>query len=176
MVKIKGILTVGVILLFLGILLFGAFGYKLLSNCSFLDGLYMTVITITTVGYGEVVPMSPVTRVFTIVLILIGASFVLYVFGRITETVVEGGLRGIYGRINMEKKVVDAVNEQIKNELFSAYLYLSMAAYFESVNLDGFAHWMRIQAKEEWSWIGSSCQGFPDSAQNHLEQASPAWR
>ncbi|MEJ2690800.1 MAG: potassium channel protein [Deltaproteobacteria bacterium] len=93
------------ILLFLGILLFGAFGYKLLSNCSFLDGLYMTVITITTVGYGEVVPMSPVTRVFTIVLILIGASFVLYVFGRITETVVEGGLRGIYGRINMEKKI-----------------------------------------------------------------------
>ena len=49
----------------------------------------------------------------------------------------------------MEKKVVDAVNEQIKNEMFSAYLYLSMAAYFESVNLDGFAHWMKMQAKEE---------------------------
>jgi len=43
----------------------------------------------------------------------------------------------------------DAINEQIKNELYSAYLYLSMAAYFESQTLPGFAHWMRVQAKEE---------------------------
>jgi len=42
-----------------------------------------------------------------------------------------------------------AMNEQINKELFSAYLYLSMAAYFESRNLPGFAHWMRIQAGEE---------------------------
>jgi ferritin len=42
-----------------------------------------------------------------------------------------------------------AFNEQIKNELYSAYLYLSMAAYFESINLTGFSHWMRQQVKEE---------------------------
>ncbi len=41
------------------------------------------------------------------------------------------------------------MNEQIKNELYSAYLYLSMSAYCESVNLPGFANWMRVQAKEE---------------------------
>lgn len=41
------------------------------------------------------------------------------------------------------------MNEQIKNELFSAYLYLAMAAYFETKNLGGFAHWMRIQSQEE---------------------------
>jgi ferritin len=41
------------------------------------------------------------------------------------------------------------MNEQIKHELYSAYLYLSMAAHFESANLPGFASWMRIQAKEE---------------------------
>lgn len=41
------------------------------------------------------------------------------------------------------------MNEQIKNELFSAYLYLSMAAFFEEKNLPGFAHWMRVQAQEE---------------------------
>ena len=41
------------------------------------------------------------------------------------------------------------MNEQIKNELYSAYLYLSMAAHFESTNLPGFAHWMKIQATEE---------------------------
>lgn len=49
----------------------------------------------------------------------------------------------------MNKKLQDALNEQIKNELYSAYLYLSMAAYCESENLPGFAHWMKVQAKEE---------------------------
>jgi ferritin len=49
----------------------------------------------------------------------------------------------------MDKKLAKAFNEQIKNELYSAYLYLSMAAYCENKNLPGFAHWMRVQAKEE---------------------------
>jgi len=49
----------------------------------------------------------------------------------------------------MDKKLQDAINEQIKNELYSAYLYLAMAAYFESENLGGFATWMKLQAKEE---------------------------
>jgi ferritin len=43
----------------------------------------------------------------------------------------------------------DAMNEQINKELFSSYLYLSMAAYFEDKNLSGFANWMRVQADEE---------------------------
>jgi ferritin len=47
------------------------------------------------------------------------------------------------------KAVQDAMNEQIKTEFYSAYQYLSMAAYCESENLPGFAHWMRIQAREE---------------------------
>jgi ferritin len=47
------------------------------------------------------------------------------------------------------KAVQDAMNEQIKNELYSAYQYLAMAAYCESANLPGFAHWMRTQAREE---------------------------
>lgn len=42
-----------------------------------------------------------------------------------------------------------ALNEQINAELYSSYLYLSMAAYFESKNLKGFANWMRVQAREE---------------------------
>ena len=47
------------------------------------------------------------------------------------------------------KKIQDALNEQINAELYSAYLYLSMVAYFESVNLPGFATWMRAQTQEE---------------------------
>jgi len=49
----------------------------------------------------------------------------------------------------LNKEVQDAMNEQIKNELYSAYLYLSMSAYSESISLPGFAHWMRVQAQEE---------------------------
>jgi len=46
-------------------------------------------------------------------------------------------------------KIQEALNQQINEEIFSAYLYLSMSAYFEDQNLPGFANWMRIQAQEE---------------------------
>ena len=49
----------------------------------------------------------------------------------------------------LEKKVEKAFNDQINAELYSSYLYLSMSAYFESLNLKGFANWMRVQAQEE---------------------------
>ena len=49
----------------------------------------------------------------------------------------------------VSKSMQDAMNEQINKELFSSYLYLSMAAYFEDKNLPGFGHWMRMQADEE---------------------------
>ena len=48
------------------------------------------------------------------------------------------------------KDLHDAMNEHLSKELYSAYLYLSMAAYFESVNLPGMTTWMRAQAKEEY--------------------------
>ena len=49
----------------------------------------------------------------------------------------------------INKPMQDAMNEQINKEMFSSYLYLSMAAYFEGKNLPGFANWMRLQAEEE---------------------------
>lgn len=48
-----------------------------------------------------------------------------------------------------DKQVQDAMNDQIQRELESAYIYLAMAAYFDSVNLPGFAHWMKVQFQEE---------------------------
>jgi len=47
------------------------------------------------------------------------------------------------------KKMQDAMNQQIKHEFYSSYLYLGMSAHFESVNLPGFAHWMKAQSGEE---------------------------
>ena len=49
----------------------------------------------------------------------------------------------------MNVPVQDAFNRQIKNELISSYLYLSMSAHLDHANLPGFAHWMRLQAQEE---------------------------
>jgi len=49
------------------------------------------------------------------------------------------------------KTMQDAMNVQIKEELYSAYIYLSMSAYFEALNLSGSAHWMRLQYEEEVS-------------------------
>jgi ferritin len=49
----------------------------------------------------------------------------------------------------ISKTLVDALNDQLKHELYSSYLYLAMSAYCDDQNLPGFAHWMRLQADEE---------------------------
>lgn len=51
--------------------------------------------------------------------------------------------------MQLSKPIQDAMNDQIQKEVASAYLYLSMASYFSELNLDGFGHWMRVQAREE---------------------------
>ena len=51
--------------------------------------------------------------------------------------------------MELGKNLNDAFNDQIREELASAYIYLSMAAYFEDQNLPGFAHWMAVQSQEE---------------------------
>ncbi|TKJ42166.1 ferritin [candidate division LCP-89 bacterium B3_LCP] len=49
----------------------------------------------------------------------------------------------------LKKKIENALNKHLNAELYSSYLYLSMAAYFHSQNLNGFANWMQVQAQEE---------------------------
>jgi ferritin len=49
----------------------------------------------------------------------------------------------------LDKEMESALNNQLNAEMYSAYLYLSMAAYFQSINLGGFANWMRVQNQEE---------------------------
>lgn len=51
----------------------------------------------------------------------------------------------------ISERMVEALNKQINAEIYSAYLYLSMAAFFESKNLKGFANWMKVQWQEELS-------------------------
>jgi len=53
----------------------------------------------------------------------------------------------------ISKKMQTALNEQVNAEMFSSNLYLAMSAYFESIDLPGFANWMRVQAKEEGAHV-----------------------
>ncbi|NJR67877.1 MAG: potassium channel protein [Synechococcales cyanobacterium CRU_2_2] len=77
-------------LLFLGVLFIGTVGYRLLERWSLLDSAYMTIITLSSVGFGEVQPLSPQGRLFTITLILMGLLSIGYIVNRFTDAVVQG--------------------------------------------------------------------------------------
>ncbi len=74
------------------IILVGTFGYMMLERWGFLDSLYMTIITITTTGYGEVYPLSPIGRIFTIALIIGGVGTIAYAGGRGAQLIIENQL------------------------------------------------------------------------------------
>jgi voltage-gated potassium channel len=77
----------------------------LIEGWSLLESLYMTIITLTTVGYGEIHPLSPLGQIFTICLIFLGVGMLVYCFGNITSFIVEGELKGILGRRRMERQI-----------------------------------------------------------------------
>jgi len=83
----------------------GATGYMLIEHWSILDAFYMSVITISTVGFGEVKPLSPAGRAFTIGLIVTGVGSAIYLFSVIGELVVEGQLREFLGKSAMNRKI-----------------------------------------------------------------------
>jgi len=103
------------ILIFLSILFvaFGTAGYMWIEKWDLLDAVYMTVITLTTVGFGEVHETSHNGRLFTIFLILFGAGFCLYVAGAFVQFMVEGKIRTILGRKRLDKKIDRLKNHYI---------------------------------------------------------------
>jgi voltage-gated potassium channel len=84
-------------------LFFGSLGYVWLEGWSFFEALYMTVISLTTVGYSEVRPLTQAGRAYTMVLILWGVGFMLYVFGTVARVVVEGEIREALGKRKLQK-------------------------------------------------------------------------
>lgn len=97
-------LTFG-ILLVIFIISLGVAGYMMIEGWSLLDALYMTVTTLTTVGYDEVHEMTKMGQVFTILLIVIGVTFFLYIAGAVVQFMVEGRIRTILGRRRLNKKI-----------------------------------------------------------------------
>jgi voltage-gated potassium channel len=92
---------------------FGTIGYMWIEELSFLDALYMTVITVATVGYGEVQPLHQAGRVFTIVLIVSAASTAAYLFTQIAQALVETSLREVLSRRAMDKQIAALANHVI---------------------------------------------------------------
>ena len=93
------------VLILLIILIYGTSGYMFIEDMGLTDAIYMTVISITTVGFSEVNPLSPAGKYFTVVLIFGGVGFFLYMVSLITEAMIEGGLHTFLGRRLMEKKL-----------------------------------------------------------------------
>mgnify|MGYP001046825924 CR=1 FL=1 len=83
----------------------GTIGYMLIEGWSPIDAIYMTMITISTVGYGEVHPLTHAGRIFSICLIVGGVSGALFVLSAFVEYVVEGKLRATIGRRQMKAKI-----------------------------------------------------------------------
>lgn len=83
----------------------GTAGYIVLEGWDFLDALYMTVITLATVGYKEVHDLSTNGKLFTIGLILFGVATIAYAFGSLLQLMVEGQILRILGRRKLEKRI-----------------------------------------------------------------------
>lgn len=92
------------ILLFI-VLLVGVVGYQLIEGWNTFDALYMTVITLASVGYGETHPLGTYGRLFTIFLIVFGVGTIAYGLTAVTAFVVEGTLKDILGRRKMEAEI-----------------------------------------------------------------------
>jgi voltage-gated potassium channel len=83
----------------------GTSGYLLLTDMTALEAVYMTVTTITTVGFGEIRPLSSSARLFTMGLILAGVATALFQLSRLGQFFMEGQLRDILGRRSMRRAI-----------------------------------------------------------------------
>jgi voltage-gated potassium channel len=94
------------VLLIIGILITGTFGYTLIEGgWTLLDGFYMTLITITTIGYGETHNLSTAGRIFTIFIIIIGMGAAATLIAQLGSLFIEARLEKLLGRRRMQEKL-----------------------------------------------------------------------
>lgn len=85
-----------------GIMVVATAGYMIIEGWSLLDALYMTVITVTTVGYREVQPLSRTGMAYTIVVLFVGVGTAFYILTAFVATIIEGDLRQLFGERRMK--------------------------------------------------------------------------
>src|SRR5947209_7534914 len=94
------------ILVPLGLILTGTLGYYFIEkDYDLFDALYMTLITLSTIGYGEVHPLSTAGRTFTMVLIVVGVSLFIYASSEAIRTIVSGEMQELLGMQRMERSL-----------------------------------------------------------------------
>jgi len=91
------------------VIVLGVAGLMLVEGWGFSDALYMTLITISTVGFNEVHPLTPQGKVLIVVLIILGVGSFFYIFTALSGYIVSGHMEGALGRRRMKKKI-DALN------------------------------------------------------------------
>jgi voltage-gated potassium channel len=99
--------------LLVAIIASGTLGYRLIEGWQTFDALYMTVITLSTVGFKEVHNLSPDGKIFTIILIISGTSTIAYTLGRLLQFTLEGQLRRLLGRKKLENRISKLRNHYI---------------------------------------------------------------
>jgi voltage-gated potassium channel len=87
------------------LILVGSLGFHLIEDQSYFDSLYFTVITLTTVGYGDIAPKKPAGRAFTIFLALGGIFTLFYVATEIIRIIISGEVQNVLGRRRMEQSL-----------------------------------------------------------------------
>jgi voltage-gated potassium channel len=97
----------------LALLVAGSLGFVWLEGWSFFDALYMTVTTLTTVGYGETHPLDRIGRIYNMVLILTGMGVMFYIVGSLARVVIEGELHAVFGRRKLIKHIKRLKNHYI---------------------------------------------------------------
>ena len=95
---------VKIVLIFTVIIVFGTFMYHYLENWNYIDSFYFAVSTLTTVGYGEIVPSTPTAKLFTSFYILLGVSIFFYGLFSIGEHFVEERITKLERRIQRQTK------------------------------------------------------------------------
>lgn len=95
------------------VLAFGTTGYVFFGGYPFLDAVYMTIITVTTVGYGEVHPLTPAARAFTMLLIVSGRLVEVYVLVVFAQAVVVEQIGELLGRRRMERQLAELTHHYI---------------------------------------------------------------
>ena len=87
------------------VIAFGTLGYAMIEDWQAFDALYMTIITLATVGFKEVHELSPEGKIFTIVLIISGTGIIAYTLSSLIQFTLEGQLRKILGRKKLESRI-----------------------------------------------------------------------
>jgi voltage-gated potassium channel len=91
----------------IGIISFGTLGYYFFEDMPIFEAFYMTIITISTVGFSEIVPLTHVGRAITIIIIVLGISAGTYTVGIIVKWFVEGELQRIFWRLRVQKQIAE---------------------------------------------------------------------